>query len=240
MKRSFIYIFIGAALWGTIGWFVKHLNSFGFSSLDIVIMRVVIAAIILIIYLGLTAPYHLKIKEISDVKYYIGTGIFSFAFFNYCMFKAIELSTIPVANALLYTAPAFVIILSVIFLNESITKIKISSLIFTLTATTCVAGLITINWDILHLPSLLFGLGSGLGYALYSIFSKFALKKYSSINITTYTFLFASLILIGFFPFQNKGTLLLDPVVLFYVIGLGVFPTALAYIIYTVGLSKTE
>src|SRR5690625_6169646 len=120
------------------------------------------------------------------------------------MFKTIELSTLPVANALLYTAPAFVIILSVILFNESITKIKVITLIITIIVTTCVTGLLPLNWDTFHLPSLLFGLSSGLGYTLYSIFSKYALKKYTSMNITVYTFVFASIILGGFFPFKEK------------------------------------
>src|SRR5699024_9524162 len=38
----------------------------------------------------------------------------------------------------------------------------------------------------------------------------------------------------------QKLLLLLDPTVLFYVVGLGFLPTAFAYIIYTYGLEQTE
>ena len=39
---------------------------------------------------------------------------------------------------------------------------------------------------------LLIGLGSGIGYGLYSILGKVALRKYSSYTVTTYTFIFAA------------------------------------------------
>ena len=38
-----------------------------------------------------------------------------------------------------------------------------------------------------------FGLASGIGYALYSIFSKLALRRYNTLTITAYTFYFAAI-----------------------------------------------
>src|SRR5699024_10614320 len=100
--------------------------------------------------------------------------------------------------------------------------------------------IIPFSLQTLQLNSLLFGLGSGLGYSFYSIFSKYALKKYTSLQITLFTFLVASIALLPFFPYAEKGHLLLDLRVLSYVFGLGLLPTALAYIIYTYGLHDTE
>src|SRR5690625_3014258 len=240
MNRAFIFIITGAGLWGTIGWFVKHLYAYGFTPMEVVSLRAFTAAFVLIVYLSLTSPKMLKLKKFTDIKYFIGTGIFSIIFFNYCMFMTIELSTIPVATALLYTAPGFVIILSFLFFKEPITKIKLATLLITLIGSAFVAGLIPLNLELFQFTTILFGLGSGLGYALYSIFSKYALKKYSSITITAYTFISASFALIIFFPFKQKGHLLIQPEVLFYALGLGIFPTALAYILYTYGLKQME
>ncbi len=240
MNRAFIYIILGAALWGTIGWYVKNLYSYGFTPMEVVTLRAWSAAIILVIYLIISSPKKLKLNSIRDIKYFIGTGIFSIIFFNYCMFTAIELSTIPVATALLYTAPAFVTLLSFFLFKEALTRLKIIAILITLMGTALVVGLIPLNLATFQLTSILFGLGSGIGYALYSIFSKFALKKYSSLSITTYTFIVAAVTLLPFFPYQEKFHMLLDPSVLFYAFGLGFLPTAFAYIIYTHGLNNTE
>ena len=49
-----------------------------------------------------------------------------------------------------------------------------------------------ISGEGLTLTGLLLGLGSGIGYGLYSILGTVALRKYSPYTVTTYTFLFAA------------------------------------------------
>src|SRR5699024_3995146 len=124
--------------------------------------------------------------------------------------------------------------------KEPFSKAKVIALLITLIGTSLIVRLIPMNLAALEWNSLLFGLGSGIGYALYSIFSKFALEKYSSLVITTFTFVVAALVLVLFFPFIRKGHLLLDLGVLFFAVGLGFLPTVIAYIIYTYGLNLTE
>lgn len=240
MNKAFLFIIIGAGLWGTIGWYVKNLYVFGFTPMEVVTLRAWSSAILLLIYLVIASPKKLKLHTPKDIKYFLGTGILSIIFFNYCMFTAMELSTIPVATALLYTAPAFVTIMSFFLFKEPLTRVKIIALVITLVGTCLVVGVIPLNLQALQISSILFGLGSGIGYALYSIFSKFALQKYTSLSITTYTFIVAAVALLPFFPYQEKAHLLADPTVLFYAFGLGFLPTAFAYIIYTYGLHQTE
>lgn len=112
LNRAFIFIILGAALWGTISWYVKNLYAYGFTPMEVVTLRVWSAAILIIVFLLLASPNKLKLSSFSDLKYFIGTGIFSIVFFNFCLFTAIDLSTIPAATALLYTGPAFVTVLS--------------------------------------------------------------------------------------------------------------------------------
>jgi len=240
MNRAFIFIIAGAALWGTIAIYVKKLYTFGFTPMEVVTLRVVTAAIILVIYLACKAPKQLILTKWTDIGYFIGTGIFSIIFFNYSMFKTIELASIPVSAALLYTAPAFVIIMSFFLFKEPITKRKMIALCTTLGGTILVVELIPFDTNSIPLMTVFIGLGSGVGYALYSIFSKFALKKYSSLVITTYTFVVASVALLPFFSYKKHAALLLEPQTLLYAFGLGFLPTAVAYIIYTYGLQQTE
>ena len=92
------------------------------------------------------------------------------------------------------------------------------------------------------LPVLLLGLGSGVGYALYSIFSRFALQKgYHPLTVTTYIFLFAGL----------GGAFLADVPKIFALAGQGLdklgfllltalVTTILPFLLYTTGLSAME
>ncbi|GGN58467.1 DMT family transporter [Oceanobacillus indicireducens] len=240
VNKAFIYILIGAALWGTIGFYVKNLYTYGFTPMEVVTLRVWTSAFILVLYLLCTTPRSLKLHKITDIKYFIGTGVFSIVFFNYCMFTAIEISSIPVATALLYTGPTFVTIFSYFLFKEPLTRIKIIALFITLFGTSLVVGLIPFDKEAFKLGSMIFGIGSAVGYALYSIFSKYALRKYTSLTITTFTFLTAAIALTPFFPYKEKAGLLIELEVLLYAFGLGLLPTAVAYIIYTHGLNQTE
>lgn len=84
------------------------------------------------------------------------------------------------------------------------------------------------------------GVCSGLGYALYSIFSRYALQKnYNSLTVSFYTFLFCG---VGCLPFAKPLELVknlsLSSVLLF--LGIGVVCCVLQYLFYTKGLEHVE
>src|SRR5699024_12100893 len=69
LKKSVIYILLCAALWGTIGWYVKHLNALGFTAMEVVTLRVTTTAILIITYVYFTSPDDFKINSFHDYKY---------------------------------------------------------------------------------------------------------------------------------------------------------------------------
>lgn len=238
-KISYILIASGASLWGTIGIFIKALYGNGLSSMEIVTLRAVSASLILIIYSLLKDRSLLKIHY-KDLGYFAGTGILSMVFFNWCYFTTIEETSISAAVVLLYTAPLFVIIISKSVFNEPITLQKIAAMIITIAGCSLISGLLP-GFN-LHISAkgLLTGIGSGFGYALYSIFAKAAGKKYAPITITTYTFIFAaSFLLAGSFLFSGREIDFSKSLIL-YTAALGILPTAMAYILYTSGLKYVD
>lgn len=240
-KRAYLLITASAVLWGTIGIFVRGLYGFGFSTLQVVTLRVFSAAIIILIYLLFTRPELLKIR-FRDSLYFVGTGILSLAFFNFCYFITIRETSIAIAVTLLYTAPVFVVVLSRIIFRESLGAKKLFSLGLTLAGCAFVTGYLPElgNSPSVSLPWLLTGLGAGFGYALYSIFGKAALKKYDTMTITAYTFIFASLALLPLSNFENSGGAFSAGNFWIYLAGMGFFPSILAYLLYTKGLEEVE
>jgi len=181
----------------------------------------------------------LKIK-FTDIKYFIATGIISMVFFNWCYFTAMRETSLSVAVVLLYTAPAFVIVISRFVFKEAITGHKILALILTASGSFLAAGLFPGISIRLPLHGIIIGLGAGLGYSLYSIFAKLAARRYSPLTITAYTFFTAAVFLMIFNNPAEKSELLLRWDILLCSLGLGFFPTSLAYILYTTGLKKIE
>ena len=191
-KKYTILIWIAAFFWGCIGLFTICFAEVGFTTTELCLLRTLITTICLIPYFLIRNPKVLKLQRFSDIKYFIGTGIFSFAFFNWCYLETIQETSLGVAAILLYTAPAIVMIFSVFLFKESFTKRKIMILFATFIGCVLVTG-INPGGAGISFKGMILGLGSGIGYALYSIFGKYALEKYSSMTIVVYTFLFSSI-----------------------------------------------
>lgn len=244
MKNKTLDRFVGAVcvtlagfLWGTIGIFIRDFSS-NLSSMEIVTIRSVLTVVILFIVLIIFKRDLLKIK-LKDIWCFIGSGICSIIFFNYCYFKSMSYAPLSVAAVLLYTAPAIVMVLSTIIFKEKITVIKISALLLAILSCILSSGILVDSVN-LSAKGILFGLGAGFGYALYSIFSRIALNKgYKSLTIIFYTFLFA---LIGIIPFADwkniSGEIFFSWNNFGYFILFAIITTVLPYIFYTYGLTK--
>lgn len=237
----YLLVAAGAVLWGGIGIFIDGLTRAGFTALQIVALRVLSATLMLLAYLLLRNPDLLRIR-IRDSFYFLGTGVVSISFFNWCYFTAIREVSLSVAVILLYTGPAFVIVMSRIFFGERFTKQKIGALILTTAGCALVVELIPFRSEAVSWYGILIGLGSGFGYALYSIFGKTALGRYPTLTILFYTFLAASVAMVPLSGLLSPAnySMLGDSRSLLWTLGLGFFPTVLAYLFYTEGLSKIE
>ena len=239
-KINYLYILFAAALWGTTGIFINFLSDYGFSTGQLSALRVGLNVIIIGIYILLTNKSNFKIK-LKDIWVFVGTGILSFAFFTYCYYNSIKLNGMAIGAVLLYTAPIFVVILSGILFKDKITVPKIIAIFLSVLGCALVSGVFSSKGDALTPFGFLVGLGSGIGYALYSIFGKFAIdKKYSSMTITFYTFLFASFVavLMGFV--EKSGVNSITPKCLLVIIAYAVVTGFLPYVLYTKGLEKTK
>ncbi|MDD6069369.1 MAG: EamA family transporter [Clostridiales bacterium] len=239
-KAAPFLVLIAGILWGTMGIYVRRLNNLGFTTIEIVAVRSVVTAVLLLVVLFFYNRELLKIR-IKDIWCFVGTGIFSIVFFNYCYFKAITMTSLSVAAVLLYTAPAIVMVLSAFLFHEKITLVKVISLIATFAGCVFVTGLVG-DAGSLSVNGVLAGLGAGLGYALYSIFSRYALERgYHSLTISFYTFLFAS---VGALPLADVSIIYKaceqDFGMLGFYLIFGLVSTVIPYITYTLGLTAME
>jgi drug/metabolite transporter (DMT)-like permease len=183
-----ILIIIAGLFWGSMGIFVRHLNNLGFSSIQVACLRLTTAGILFALILLIRDRKGFKIA-LRDIPLFLALGLVSILFFTCCYFTAIRLMTMSTAAILLYTSPIWVMVLAIIFLKEKFTIQKLIALILAFAGCVLVSGF----GGKVTVVGILVGLGSGLGYGLYSIFGTFALKKYSPYTVTCYTFLIAGL-----------------------------------------------
>lgn len=239
MKKAYLQIIAAAALWGCIGLFLKLLTAAGLTTMQGVALRSVVGVIFYGLFLFFTDRKALFIVP-KDWYYFFGTGVCSLLFFNWCYFNAITRSSMSVATVLLYTSPVFVTLMSALFFREKLTPVKLAALAITFAGCVLVTGLFPLGRETVSLPVILFGLGSGFGYALYSIFGKFVLKKYSPATVTFYTILFCALFSLPISGLHANLTSLGDGRAWAGALGVGVLCCALPYHLYTAGLKDAE
>lgn len=237
-KLPSLYILLAAFLWGLTGIFVRNLNNQGLGNMELLFFRSAVTSATLFIYLLFADRSKLKI-HFKDIWYFIGTGILSFTLFGVCYFYTISHASMSLAAMLLYTSPFFVMVMAAIFFREKITATKIFALLAAAVGCVMICGT---DSNTTITPFIIFtGLSSGFCYALYSIFGRVALKKYSSITVTVYTFLFAAIASMFVADFSQiadvcvKSPDAIGLAVLFAYIS-AFFP----YIFYTMGLKNTE
>lgn len=238
-SKSALCVLLAGTLWGSMGLFVRKLNAVGLYALDIVQLRIAISLILVGLYLLIFARDNLRVR-LRDLWCFAGTGIVSLLLFSWCYFSGMQEASLSVMAVLLYTSPAFIMLLSVLLFRETLTRQKLLALVLTFTGCCLVSGLG--SGSAVSMKGLLLGLGSGFFYALYSIFSRYAIERgYGSWTITFYTFLFC---LLASAPLAHWGliaqALSSDTSVPVYALLMGLLTGFLAYIFYTKGLEGME
>ncbi len=183
-----LLIILAGCFWGSMGIFVRKLSSFGFTSVQIVAIRVTLAALFFSLLLLIRDRSGFRIR-LRDLPLFLGLGFGSILFFTVCYFTAISMMPLSAAAILLYTSPIWIMLMSVLFFREKLTGRKLLALALAFAGCVLVSGL---SGEGIPVTGLLVGLGSGIGYGLYSILGTVALRKYSPYTVTTWTFLFAA------------------------------------------------
>lgn len=236
-KLKYLYVFAAGSLWGIISLFLKPMLNLGFSQIQTVTLRCLVAAAVLGVYMLIKDKSLFRFK-LRDIWCFLGTGLVSLMFFSICYFYSMTYNGVCVAVILLYTSPVFVMLLSLPLFKEKITYKKLIAVVLTVAGCVFVSG--AAGGQSIGFLGIVLGICSGLGYALYSIFSRYALQRnYNSMTISFYTFLFCGL---GCLPFASPVSmaLSLSPKAVLYSLGLGVVCCVMPYILYTKGLEYVD
>lgn len=235
--NSYVFIAMAGILWSTLGLFGNMLMERGLSSEQVAFTRLFIGFIVLSLYSLIRRPEVLKIN-LKCLLYCGAIGIICQGIFNKCYFKAVEVTGVSIAAVLLYTSPLFLAVFSKIVYKEKMTRAKIISLILC-----CIGAIMAVTGGVLDLKGIntygiIMGIMAAITYALMPIISKNALKEFSSETILIYGFLFGAIFMIpSAKPVEMIG-FVTDMNVLPYMILLGVFPAAMAYIFYAEGIAR--
>lgn len=223
-------------MWGVMGIFVRYLSALGLSSMEIGQVRITIACLAVGIYLLICHREMFTIR-LRDLWCFVGSGVGSVMMFCYIFFMSMQYLPLSVASILCYTAPVFVTLLSALLFKEKVTKRTVLALVLALAGCTLVSGIG--SGGNLSPFGLFLGVLSGFIFALYSIFSRFAINRgYSAWTITFYSFLLCSLVGAFFCDWSSIAVVVTEPMHWPWALGLGIISGFAPYVLYSLSLER--
>jgi DME family drug/metabolite transporter len=225
-----------ATMWGTLGIFAKILYAQGVSFESLVAVRASVGWLAVIGFLLATRGARALRVERRDLAFLLPLGLVGIGAFYLLYFYTVRESTVGTAAILLYSAPAFVVVLAWLFLREPLNAEKVFGLLLTVGGISLVVG----AYDPANLEVspkiLLTGLLSGLTYGLYAIFGRPIAGHLSPPVILSYALAFGSaLLLVAALP--TLDTLVGLPAASYLILlMLAVVHTTLAFALYTFGI----
>ncbi|MDR3363997.1 MAG: DMT family transporter [Clostridiales Family XIII bacterium] len=235
-------ILAAGCLWGTVGVFVRYLTGLGYSPLTIVFARMSIAFVILAAVLFAAGRRGLFRVKLKDLWCFVGTGVSSAIVLNLFFSMSTVMNPLSLAAILLATAPIFVVLISAAIFKERITAIKLYALIIAFSGAVLTGGIVG-SAAAFSGKGFAVGLLAGFGYALYSIFTRFALNRgYGALTVNLYSFLIGSAVCAPFANFSiifhsiAAAPLLTAAVLLLHTL----FTSLLPYVLYTYGMQYMD
>lgn len=231
-------VLLAAVLWATLGLFYKGLASaHDLPPVTIVLFRATIASLTLFPLLVWRQRSWPKL-EWRDWLFFAVFGLVGVAAFFVVYAYAITLTGVGVAAVLMYTAPAWVTLFGALFLGERLNWRKGVALVLACIGCALVGRVYDLASARLNLAGILAGLGAGLAYGLYILFSKVAQRRHTAWTTLAYALGFGALFLL---PLQSPAALtraLATPSLLFWLVMMGLVPTLGAGVAFNAALRR--
>lgn len=234
--RGYFFIVWAAMLWSGIGLFMRTLHDrYGLSALTLAFLRAGISFVIIFTILAFVRRDLLRLTRHSAVLFAV-YGLFGIALFYLTYTYAIIMTSVTTAVVLLYTAPVFVTLIAWRAWGESLTPRKLVAIGLAFVGCALVARTYDAEQMQLNFIGVLFGLGAGLTYALFTLFTKAGLVRFPLWTLITYELFFGALFLL---PAQNKSELAIlvqQPTAWLFLLALALGPTLGAIALFSRGL----
>lgn len=231
--KGYLYVTLAAVLWALIGPVSRFAFEVGMPPLEVAFWRSCLAWVLFAAQARSMGQMRVARADLPAVLAFGVAGIAGL-FGSYAL--AVRAGGAALASVLLYTAPAWVAVMSRLWLGEKLGSAKVAAVALTILG---VAGIsLGPDWSGgqgFSAAAIFFGLLSGITYALYYIFGKRYLGRYSTPTLFLYALPVGALVMTPFFSF---GT---HPLQAWIAVAILAFVcTYLAYSIYYAGLKHLE
>lgn len=237
-----IALYLATFIWGTSFLFTKIILLAHIPPVITAVIRFSLASAILVVYLIFIKKEKISLPK-REILYLFLLGSTGISIYYWA--ENTSLLTITTAGSSLICAlvPGITLILSMIFLGEKANKIKLLGLLISFIG---VSIIILKGISILEVFKInigyIYAFISTLSFSAFNIISKKVMITRSSVQTTTFTFLFGIILLIpqALNESRNMTILSLTPMVIFGMLYLVILCSIVAYFLWNLGLKHME
>lgn len=203
-----------------------------FSAFSLGFLRYFTASLALIL---IVLIMKLKLPRLSDLKWFLLSGASGFFLYMITFNKGCETVSSATSSVIIAMTPIITALLARIFYHEQLKKLQWAAILV------CFAGVIvltvleggfTVNIGVLWLIS------AAVLISLYNLLQRRLTKRYTAVQSTAFSIFAGTLLLSVFLPESVSKVAAAPPIQLVYILILGIFPSAIAYISWAKAFAK--
>ena len=227
LKDNFhTYAIITIIFW-SLAYVLTRLTIQYFTAFSLGFLRYFVASCTLIIVALLTKmdPPHK-----SDLPWFIASGTIGFFFYIIVFNKGVETVTSSTGGVIIATVPVITALLARIIFKEILRVFQWGAIAIEFIGVlvlTMMNGIFSINTGLFWLFLAVLALSA------YNLFQRKLTKNYTALQSCSYSIFFGTILLAIFLPTSIKEVLHAPSIQLFYIIFLGVFSSAIAYVAWS-------
>jgi drug/metabolite transporter (DMT)-like permease len=191
--RGYLYILIGATLWGVSSVVAKSLFNIGLPPEELVLVRLALTTLTLALIL-LYFDRRRMIISLKDLPYFLALGFVGVGGMQFFYYFAISKIHVGPAILLQYLQPFWVSVYAFLFQKEPLSKGKIVSLLLAILGCYFVAGGYQIDLLRMNRTGILSGLLASLFFTFYALYGEKGLKRYDPWTLILYGFGFGAIL----------------------------------------------
>lgn len=234
MKDSFhIYASITIVFW-SLAYVLTRLALQYFTPFSLGFLRYFIAACTLLIVARITK---MKLPHLKDIPYFILAGALGFFFYMITFNQGQKTVTASTASIVISTVPVLTAFISRIVYKEKLKNLQWLAIFIEFLGVailTLMNGILSINIGLLWLFL------AALALSLYNLLQRKLTKKYTALQASAYSIFFGTILLAIFLPVSVKEFLNAPAIQWFYLVILGVFSSAIAYVAWSRAFAKAK
>lgn len=240
-RKGALLVMCAGLCWGSMGLLAKIIYSTtNIGPITLALYRLIFAIPILTLF-TMANRFEVSLTR-REVVLFAAFGLCSLTIFEALYLTSFAYTTVQHAAALLYTAPAFVAVLSWIILKEPMTRRKLVAVVLSVLGAFLVMGVVG--------REALFGsrtqigdwlaFGSGLAYSSWYIFGKILGSRREPAVTSLLAIVFGAIFLLPLTIGMEGLRIPSPPIAWGFLALVGLVPTAIAYVLYLGGLKLVE